>query len=187
MNLPLPVALGLWIALGVVLLFVVLTGRRRLARRTRAVVPVPPALPADLGAVRAGPVEAVYVSSTFAGDWLARVGAHGLGDRANAVVTVHESGVHVERAGTTDLFLPATSLRGAGLAPGMAGKYVGADGLVVITWEVPADPIEAEGAASALLDTGLRTRHATDRGVLVDAVRHLVAAQNLTSTPTQEA
>ncbi|MCF4120751.1 hypothetical protein L1785_07150 [Antribacter sp. KLBMP9083] len=177
MNLPLPLAVGIWVVLGLALLLLVLTGRRRLAQRTRAVVPVPPAAPAPeaLGALRAGPVEAVYVSSTLAGDWLARVGAHGLGDRAAARVTVHDAGVLVEREGADDVFAPVATLRGAGLAPGMAGKYVGADGLVVITWEVPA----ADGVEAALLDTGLRTRRATDRGTLVDAVRHLVAAQTL--------
>lgn len=190
MNLPLPLAVGIWVVFGLALLLVVLTGRRRLAQRTRAVVPVPPAAPEALGALRAGPVEAVYVSSTLAGDWLARVGAHGLGDRAAASVTVHDAGVLVEREGADDVFVPVAALRGAGLAPGMAGKYVGADGLVVITWEVPA----ADGVQAALLDTGLRTRRPTDRGTLVDAVRHLVAAQNLyppapttpTATPTPQ-
>jgi hypothetical protein len=46
---------------------------------------------------------------------------------------------------------------------------VGADGIVVLTWEVPSDG----GTPAVELDTGLRTRHATDRARLVDAVRHL--------------
>ncbi len=172
MNLPLPVAVGIWLVVGVLLLLLVLTGRRRLAQRTRRLVPVPPAAPAELGSLRAGPIEATYVSSTLAGDWLARVGAHGLGDRSRAEVAVHDAGVLVTRTGAPTVFVPADAVRGAGLAPGMAGKYVGADGLVVVTWHVPSDG-EAPGVD---LDTGLRTRYATDRATLVDAVRHLAVA-----------
>ncbi|MEN5075772.1 hypothetical protein ABE437_18280 [Isoptericola cucumis] len=172
MNLPVPVAVGVWVVLGVVLLLLVLVGRRRLVARTRHTVPVPPPVPAALGPVRLEPLAATYVSSTLSGDWLARVGAHTLGDRATATVTVHDTGVLVERSGAPSVFVPRTSLRGVGLAPGMAGKYVGTDGLVVITWEDPA----ADDVPAVTLDTGLRTRHATDRSRLVDAVRHLMTS-----------
>jgi hypothetical protein len=176
-------AVALLVALAIFLvLYVTLIGRRRLAQRTTTLVPRPPAVPgangpADgaggVGPVRFGPLEAVYVSTTLHGDWLARVGAHGLGDRSGALVSVHDGGVLVERDGAEDLWVPVNAIRSAGLAPGMAGKYVGADGLVVLTWAVPA----ADDVAAALVDTGLRTRRAEDRGALVDAVRHLLAAQ----------
>ncbi|MCA5894690.1 hypothetical protein LEP48_15225 [Isoptericola sp. NEAU-Y5] len=167
-----PVAVGIWVALGVVLLLLVLTGRRRLAARTRQTVPPPPAVPAGLGALRLGPVAATYVSSTLSGDWLARVGAHSLGDRAAGQVSVHDAGVLVERDGAPDVFVPTAALRDVGLAPGMAGKFVGTDGLVVVTWEDPA----ADDVPAVVLDTGLRTRLATDRARLVDAVRHLMTS-----------
>lgn len=169
-------AIALLVLLAVFLvLYVTLIGRRRLAQRTTALVPRPPEVPgADrTGPVRFGPLEAVYVSTTLHGDWLARVGAHGLGDRSNALVSVHDGGVLVEREGADDLWVPVHTVRSTSLAPGMAGKYVGADGLVVLTWAVP----EADDVAAALVDTGLRTRRAEDRGALVDAVRHLLAAQ----------
>jgi hypothetical protein len=175
-------AIALLVALAIFLvLYVTLIGRRRLAQRTTTLVPVPPAVPGsgEVGPVRFGPLEAVYVSTTLHGDWLARVGAHGLGDRSSALVSVHDAGpgrhggVLVERDGADDLWVPVNAIRSAGLAPGMAGKYVGADGLVVLTWAVP----EADGVAAALVDTGLRTRRAEDRGGLVDAVRYLLAAQ----------
>lgn len=167
-------------------LYVTLIGRRRLAQRTTTLVPVPPPVPGSgTGPVRFGPLEATYVSTTLHGDWLARVGAHGLGDRSSAVVSVHDAGpgdqagagqpggVLIERDGAQDLWVPVDAIRSAGLAPGMAGKYVGTDGLVVLTWAVP----EADGVAAALVDTGLRTRRAEDRGGLVDAVRYLLAAR----------
>jgi len=180
------VAIALLVLLAIFLvLYVTLIGRRRLAQRTTTLVPRPPAVPGmdqtgmdqtgtdQAGPVRFGPLEAVYVSTTLHGDWLARVGAHGLGDRSNALVSVHDGGVLVEREGADDLWLPVHAIRSTSLAPGMAGKYVGADGLVVLTWAVP----EADDVAAALVDTGLRTRRAEDRGALVDAVRHLLAAQ----------
>ncbi|WP_460754567.1 PH-like domain-containing protein [Myceligenerans cantabricum] len=186
---PMPLAVAIWVVIGLVLLYLVLTGRRRLASRTRTLVPAPPKVPAEVSASLTGalatgpepvfgPVEATYVSSTLHGDWLARVGAHQLGDRALARVSVLDSGVFVERDGTRDLWIPLASIRSAQLAPGMAGKYVGPDGLVVVSWAVSDDGAEAGSTPDAgpvLLDTGLRTRHATERGALVDAVRHLVA------------
>lgn len=187
-------AIALLVVLAVFLvLYVTLIGRRRLAQRTTALVPVPPPVPGSgtetggpvpgaggVGPVQFGPLEAVYVSTTLHGDWLARVGAHGLGDRSSALVSVHDAGpgqdggVLIERDGAQDLWVPVNAIRSAGLAPGMAGKYVGTDGLVVLTWAVP----EADGVAAALVDTGLRTRRAEDRGGLVDAVRYLLAAQH---------
>ena len=193
-------AVALLAALAVFLvLYVTLIGRRRLAQRTTTLVPAPPPVPDAIGPVRFGPLEATYVSTTLHGDWLARVGAHGLGDRSSALVSVRdnhadhhpaqdngpgsEGGVLIERDGAQDLWVPVSAIRSAGLAPGMAGKYVGTDGLVVLTWAVP----EADGVAAALVDTGLRTRRAEDRGGLVDAVRYLLAAQQPGQRPGQQA
>lgn len=180
MNLPLPVAVGVWIAVGIVLLLLVLFGRRRLATRTRDVVPAPPVPPLTdgaLGAVRLGPLESTYVSTTFTGDWLARIGAHGLGDRSRAETTVYDRGVVVDRDGTAPVYVPADALRAVGTAPGMAGKFVGRDGLVVLTWQLPAD-----GHADAtVVDTGLRLRHQTDNDRLLAAVRPLITSP---STPS---
>ncbi|MFC8923317.1 hypothetical protein [Cellulosimicrobium sp. NPDC057127] len=194
MNLPQPVAVGIWVVLGVVLLVLVLTGRRRLAQRAHGVVPTPPASPvADArGAVVLGPLDALYVSSTLAGDWLARVGAHGLGDRSRAVVTVHDGGLHVGRSGAPDLWVPAAAVHGAALTPGMAGKFVGKEAIVVVTWEVPAAPVTADDvpAGSATtgappepvrLDTGLMPRHDHDVARLLEAVRAL--AERRTPAP----
>ena len=154
-------AIALLVACAIFLvLYVTLIGRRRLAQRTTTVVPVPPTAPGadQVGPVRFGPLEAVYVSTTLHGDWLARVGAHGLGDRSRALVSVHDGGVLVERDGAHDLWLPVGSIRSAGLAPGMAGKYVGADGLVVLTWAVPeADGVPARWE-SRPPGSGLRIR-----------------------------
>jgi hypothetical protein len=171
---PVPLAVGIWVVLGIVLLALVLTGRRRIAARTEQVVPVPPALPTTDGALGEkilGPLEGVYVSSTLSGDWLARVGAHGLGDRSAAQITVYAGGIVVDRDGAAPIFVPTATLLDVGAAPGMAGKFVGRDGLVVVTWQVPADA----GVEATALDTGLRLRHRTDTARTIEAVRPLIS------------
>ncbi|WP_199424044.1 PH-like domain-containing protein [Actinotalea solisilvae] len=176
---------ALGIAVLVVLLVVVLlamrAGWRSRAARSATLVPALPPVPAPdaLGAVRLGPVEATYVSTTVAGDWLDRVVAHDLGARSAASVTVHDAGVLLTRAGARDLFVPAAALRDAHLAPGIAGKVAGGEGVVVLRWEV----VGARGArlggdapGATVLDSGLRPRRSADRQALVSAVRALVAA-----------
>ncbi|WP_298457731.1 hypothetical protein [uncultured Cellulomonas sp.] len=172
-------------------------GWRHRAERTGAVVPSLPAVPADddpaLGRALTAPIEATYVSSTVAGDWLERVVAHDLGVRSGAVVQVFTGGVRVRRHGAADLWVPAGALLAAGTAPGMAGKYVGGDGLVVLTWQPPSSGATADApsdatadrAPAARLDTGLRPRRAEDRAALLRAARDLAAAAT-TTIPTEE-
>jgi hypothetical protein len=150
-------------------------GWRARTRRSSALVTALPAAPAALGIERLGPVDATYVSTTRAGDWLDRVTAHGLGVRSRAEVSVFDAGVRIARQGATDLFVPASAVRGAGGAPGMAGKVVGGEGLVVLTWQ--ADPADPRG-----LDTGIRPTHAADRARLIDALMTLTTGQ----APAQE-
>jgi hypothetical protein len=143
-------------------------GWRRRARASADAVPAVPAVPDDLGATRLGPLEATYVSSTTTGDWLDRVAAHDLGNRSAAQVEVHDTGVLLRRRGATDVFVPAARLRTVGTAPGMAGKFMGGDGLVVLTWDTGAD---------RLLDTGLLVRHRDERPALVAAVQALIVRE----------
>lgn len=165
----------LGVAVCVLVVVLALWGMRRgWRRRSAATAPLVahlPEQPAELGARRAEPVEATYVSTTRAGDWLDRVAAADLGVRSPASVEVYDAGVQIRRTGARDVFIPATALRAAATAPGIAGKVVAGDGLVVLTWQADAD--DARG-----LDTGLRPRHAADRPRLVAAVTDLI-----TTTP----
>lgn len=186
MNLPLPVAVGIWVVIGALLLVVVVTGRRRLTGRTAGLVPAPPAVPTELDPPSAGPFSGTYVTSTLAGDWLARVGAHGLGDRSNATLTIRSdgagAGVLVERDGAPDLFVPAAAVEAVALSPGMAGKFVGRDRIVVVTWRVPGSAmapgdgrsVETAPDATVRLDTGFLPRHRADVAAVLDAARALV-------------
>ncbi|WP_282943939.1 hypothetical protein [Cellulomonas endometrii] len=168
------------VVLGVALLLGMVKGWRRLQRGTSA-VPAPPAVPdeADLGAARTAAFDGVYVSSTRAGDWLDRVGAHGLGVRSVAQVQVHDAGVVVRRRGAPDVFVPRAALRAVGTSGGMAGKVVGGEGLVVLTW-VPDPQRDPRG-----LDTGLRLRHPHERDELRAAAQELIGSTPAASGPEE--
>lgn len=156
----------LLVALAALALTGMALGWRRRVRGTSD-VPAPPAVPDDLGAARTGEFDATYVSTTRAGDWLDRVAAHGLGVRSAATVSVHDAGVLVRRRGAPDLFVPGAALRAVGTSGGMAGKVVGGDGLLILTWA--SAPGDTRG-----LDTGLRLRHTRETDELSAAVHDLI-------------
>jgi len=106
------------------------------------------------------PAEGVYASTTVAGDWLDRIAAHGLGVRSNAAISVGSAGVLVAREAAPDLFIPARDLVAAHLAPGIAGKVTGGEGIVLVTWRL----------GEATLDSGFHPRAKADRARLIDEV-----------------
>jgi hypothetical protein len=122
-----------------------------------------PAVPEQVTGDVLEDVEGVYVTSTMAGETLERVVVHGLGVRSAAVLRVSGDGVLVARQGAQDLWIPRSSLRGVRQQRGMVGKFVDAEGLVVLTWEL----------GDSQLDTGIRLRHKADRERLVEAVTSL--------------
>lgn len=128
--------------------------------RRQADLPVLPNVPDQLGEPALPPLDGVYVGTAFVSSWQDRVVHGGLGARANATVSAHPEGVLIDREGAGPVFLPAASITGSRLAPGLAGKVVGPGGLLVISWRLG----EAE------LDTGFR---ADDKTVYPDWVRAL--------------
>lgn len=163
------------LALGLLLLM----RRGWVRRRDAGDVPAPPAVPGDdaLGRTLGGPVDAVYVSTTRATSSFDRVVPHGLGVRSPALVRVHERGVVVDRTGAPDLFVPADALTAVGTAPGMAGKVVGGDGLVVVEWRL----------GDLAVRTGLLTRRRADREPLLGALRALAPGGPGAPAPDQPA
>jgi hypothetical protein len=117
-------------------------------------------------------IESVYVSTTTAGDWLDRIAVHGLGNRCDADVAVAPEGVLIERAtyGQPDVFIPAAAIQNVRLDSGMAGKYLGKMGLVVVTWS----------HGDRTLDTGVDTRRDADRAILVEAIEKIRTGPALT-------
>ncbi|GAA2520929.1 hypothetical protein GCM10010407_08270 [Rarobacter incanus] len=168
-----PIAVGVWSLLGVGLIVALVFGLRRRSHDGGELVPVLPQAPSDLGDEFAGGIAATYVSTTAHGDWLARIGEHGLGHRAAARVGVTSAGVLIARQGEADVFIPASRVREHHAATGIAGKYAPHDGLDVISWQVPA--------GGAVVDTGLRIVSKQDRARLSAALDSLLATQSSTT------
>ncbi|HZY76716.1 MAG TPA: transporter [Jatrophihabitantaceae bacterium] len=144
-------------------------GWRNRARR-QAGLPALPPVPAGLGDELAPRLDGVYVGSTFASSWQDRVVHGGLGLQANATATLRTAGVLIEREGAETIFLPRESITGARLAPGLAGRVVGAGGLLVISWRL------GSGEHSAELDTGLRADDKSAYPQWVRTINEKVAA-----------
>lgn len=113
-----------------------------------------------------------YYGSTTAGQWLDRIVAHGLGVRSTAVLTLTEQGLHAERTGAPDFFVPTAALRGARLDKGIAGKVLTEGGVLVITWE----------HGGRLIDSGFRSEHAAEHPGWVDAVESMSSAPGAAAT-----
>lgn len=139
--------------------------QRRAARQADLPVPASaPPSPVD----PADGIEGVYGSTTTHGDWLDRIAVHGLGVRSNAWVAVSGQGVFIAREAAPDLFIPAADLVGAELAPGIAGKVTGGEGVVLVTWRL----------GGRTLDTGFHPRAKAGRERLVEAVNAVRTEQD---------
>jgi hypothetical protein len=134
-------------------------GWRNRARR-QAGLPDLPAVPEVLGAERLAPAPGLYVGTTFASSWQDRVVHAGLGRRADATLALYDSGALIDRTGAPPVFVPAGDLLDARLAPALAGKVMGAGGLLVLRWRLGGHE----------LDTGFR---ADDKSVYPSWVRTL--------------
>jgi hypothetical protein len=121
-------------------------GWRNRARRQDALLPGLAPVPAELGTLHLGPHEGLYVGSSFAASWQDRVVYRELGNRAAARISWYDAGLLVDRDGAAPVFVPAGDVTDARLAAGLAGKVVGAGGLLVLRWR----------CGDQLIDTGFR-------------------------------
>lgn len=140
--------------------------RNRLARQgDLAPLPVPTSTDAD---VVVSAVPGLYVGTTFADDWLDRVAVHRLAERATGWLEVRSDGVHVERDGMDDLYLPFGSIRSAVPGDALAGKVIGAGGLLLVDWLL----------GDRVLTTGFRAdEHAEHRRLAAAITAHLPVSE----------
>jgi hypothetical protein len=137
-------------------------GWRRRAARQADLPPLPPVPDPPPRILET--LDGVYLGTTRAGEWLERIVARGLGERATARLGLSAAGVVVERDGRDPFLVPLAALRAARLDRGIANTVVGAGTVVVLTWE----------HGGRLLDIGVRgpSPEANARWVAgVDAVR----------------
>ena len=120
-------------------------GWRRKARSQSVQVPPFPAIPSDAGEVLLEST-GVYLATTTAGNWQDRIVTRGAGLRTGAAWRLHEGGVAVERGGAPDFWIPREAVTGVRRDKKIAGKVMGTDALLIVTWRL--DDVE--------LDTGFR-------------------------------
>ncbi|MCW2607968.1 MAG: integral rane protein [Frankiales bacterium] len=130
-------------------------------QRRQGDLPPPPPVPDAPGDVVVGATSGLFVGTVFAGDWLDRVAVHRLSDRAAGWLTVHTRGVLVDRDGAGDLWLPYADLVDAEPGDALAGKVVGREGMLVLTWRL----------GSRELQSGFRADDHSAHRRLADAVR----------------
>lgn len=140
----------LWLVLAIVAFFLLCLwgmylGWRRKARSQSARVPPFEQIPGDPGEVLLEST-GVYVATTIAGEWQNRVVTRGAGLRSGAVWRLHGGGVAVERGGAPDFWIPRGAVTGVRQDSKIAGKVMGTDALLVLTWR----------AGETELDTGFR-------------------------------
>ncbi|WP_372668007.1 PH-like domain-containing protein [Amycolatopsis kentuckyensis] len=140
----------LWLVLAIVAFFLLClwgmyAGWRRKSRSQSAQVPPFPAIPSDAGEVLLEST-GVYLATTFAGEWQNRVVTRGAGLRTAASWRLHDGGIAVERGGAPDFWIPREAVTGVRRDKKIAGKVMGTDALLVLTWRL----------GDAELDTGFR-------------------------------
>jgi hypothetical protein len=121
-------------------------GWRRKARSQSVRVPPFPDLPDELGELVLAEATGLYVSTTTAGHWQDRIVTRSAGLRGNATLRLYAGGIEVDRSGAPSFWIPAASLVDAHRDKAIAGKVMGSDSLLIITWK----------AGETLLDTGFR-------------------------------
>ena len=120
-------------------------GWRRKSRSQSAQVPPFPAIPEDAGDALLEST-GVYLATTFAGEWQNRVVTRGAGLRTSASWRLHDGGVAVERGGAPDFWIPRDAVTGIRRDTKIAGKVMGTDALLIVTWRL----------GGTELDTGFR-------------------------------
>jgi hypothetical protein len=108
----------------------------RARQRRQGDLPPPPQPPDVRGVVVVGATPGLYVGTTFADDWLDRIAVHDLAHRAAGWLLLTTDGVHVEREGLPDLYLPYDRVVGAATGDALAGKVIGRDGMLLVDWRL---------------------------------------------------
>ena len=123
--------------------------------RTEDAAPAAPALDDQRG--HSLVVEGTYISTTTAESRLERVAVEGLGNRSRATLTVNRGNPHqlvrIDRQGESTVVVPGSRLVSVRRDRGMAGKFLGANRLLVLQWR-------AEDGA--VYETGFLPRYRAD-------------------------
>ena len=159
--------------LAVGLLYLLMLRGWRNRQRRQGDLPAPPTPPERRGDLLLPAVPGLFVGTTYADDWLDRIAVHDLAHRAAGWLLVATDGVHVEREGLPDLYLPYDVVQAAAPGDALAGKVVGREGLLLVDWHL----------GGQRLTSGFRADDHDAHRRLADAI----TSQLSTHPPAQEA
>lgn len=108
-----------------------------------------PAPPSGPGEIVLGPLTGVYIGSTVAGDWQARIARPPLGHRSAGTLTAHTGGLRLDLADAV-VWIPRADLVDVRRASALANKTVPGGGILVARWQV------AGRDGHTLVDSGFR-------------------------------
>ncbi|MDV8000309.1 hypothetical protein [Rhodococcus sp. IEGM 1408] len=110
-------------------------GWRKRSRSQAGLYDELPTAPGDPGEVVLGPLSGVYIGSTLAGDWNARIARAPLGFRSAGTLTAHTGGLRLDLADAT-VWIPRADLVHVRRASALANKTVPGGGILVARWQV---------------------------------------------------
>ena len=161
------------VLLAVVALWLLMLRGWRSRVRRQGDLPPPPVPPAVPGHVVVGATPGLFVGTTFADDWLDRVAVHDLGHRAAGWLRLDSDGVHLEREGLPELYLPYELVERAHLGDALAGKVMGKDALLLLDWRL----------GGSRLTSGFRADDLGSSRRLLDAVQARLPAPPAAALP----
>lgn len=132
-------------AMLVVILLCYVLMRRGWQRQARQQRDIPAPAEAGQSSVR---FSGIYASTTRANQPLTRIVVHQLGTRSKVGIGFGESRIDLHRPGTRSFSIPNANLIRVSRSSGIAGKFVGDNALVVLTWKLGNEEV----------DTGLLVR-----------------------------
>ncbi|MDO8395497.1 MAG: hypothetical protein Q7T31_14060 [Dietzia sp.] len=143
-----------WTLVGVIVVFLGLIGLmawgwRNRSRSQAGLFDTLPEVPAETGDVVLGPLTGVYIGSTVAGDWQARIARAPLGHRSAATLTAFTGGLRLDLADAT-VWIPRADLVDVRRASALANKTVPGGGILVARWQVDGHD------GPTLIDSGFR-------------------------------
>lgn len=161
---------AIWVVVLIALAALAMYGMRRgwvnRAKRQEALLPQFPEVPegAEEEPELLEATTGLYVGTTLDGDWQDRVVVGDVGHRAEASAHLRRSGLLLERAGASPLWIPSEQLRRVRVDHKLANKVVPGGGMLVVTWQL----------GEHALDTGFRGDDKAKQNEWADAVRALV-------------
>lgn len=165
------VAIGIMIALAVILVALGVWAWVRRTRRDAGLSAPTGEAPADAAIV--GTFDGFYVATTLRDEPLERLAIRGLGFRSRAAITVTTAGVALDLTGQPRMFVPLAAIAHVDRATVAIDRVVEPGGLVRLGWRI----------GDADVDTYLRAQDSGSRA-LADAIAGILPHPHAPSAPT---